>query len=1222
MISRNWSYWSLFFAISLLLASCGRSNIYGTDGSGIWPDGGTDGMTDGPLPCTPTCEKICQMMKDCAIITSGQVKDCENKCKSDPTSPEILCLGQLVCKPPPPNCTAVKQCTVNPQVPDLTLSSFGASSSISGQIDYQARVCNTGTGAASTFRVHFYRRLSAPPKPGQMGERQVQINGLASGACHTVSIKDTGLAAGTYNTWVQVDAEKAVLETDENNNVDGPQPVKVSGTTTDKPDLVVRTLSPSVDAAAGTVTYTVSVCNAGKGIAAATTVDIYLNRSSAPTASVPGTTQLKTGTLPAGICMSMNSAKVPLTSGTTYQSWAYVDRLNSVIESNEGNNVYGPVKFSVSTTKLPDLVVSLSANSSPTGLVNYMVTVCNKGQATAAASVVEIYYNRSTQPPSSTPGNMKLAMTALPPGVCRGTYVPAKLLPGKYSSWAYVDRINSVKESIESNNTYGPVTFTVGGPIYDPDLVITGMKASTSSSGAVTYFINVCNYGKATSPATTVDLYYNRSSQPSSSSTPNDKASVSSLAPGACTSVTINATFKTGTYTSWAYVDRVNYVKESNEGNNIYGPVKVIVGGTDPKPDLVVTNVTNGTNSYGYTYYYITVCNKGGQSATTAALDLYYNRSSKPSSSTPGDMISSVYNLAAGACTTRTMAVVLTPGTYSSWVYVDRGNTVSESNEGNNVYGPVKVTVAGTGKPDLHIINVSTSQTSTYTYYYVTVCNKGTARSGTTYMDLYYNRSSVPPTSLQGNLETYLSSLNAGACMTRTFYATLPGGTYNSWVRVDRKNVVYESNESNNYYGPVKVTVTGTGKPDLQITNVTTSPSSSGTYTYYYVTVCNKGTASAGYARIELWYNRTSKPPSTLPGDRYTTSPTLMAGACSTRTIYAYLGPGTYNSWLWVDRTNAVLETNENNNTYGPVKVTVGTAQQSDLVITSLKAVPGKPGPGTPPGTTMYYITVCNKGAASSSTTYVDVYFNAKGTPPASQKGDMATYVYGLAPGACTSRTINAMLKPGTYYSYARVDRMNYVKESNENNNTYGPVKFTVGGPPTRPDLTITKFSANASSGTYVTYSMAVCNNGQASSAATYVDLYYNRSTAPTPGTVGNQTMNVSPLSAGQCTSVSHNASLKPGTYSSWAYVDRSNYVQEINENNNITGPYTFTAGSSTAKCTLVCNTLISPCGLMTSSQFNTCMSMCTALPSTKVDCAYKAAQSKSCMSIFYCLYT
>ena len=132
-----------------------------------------DFMTDGPLPCTPDCTKICELERGCGIISSGQVQGCINTCQASPTKPELLCLGQLACQPPPPNCVAAKACISNPKVPDLTVT-HSVSSPAAGQILFMATVCNKGTGDAKTFRVHFYRNLSSPPTSGQPGDIALQ----------------------------------------------------------------------------------------------------------------------------------------------------------------------------------------------------------------------------------------------------------------------------------------------------------------------------------------------------------------------------------------------------------------------------------------------------------------------------------------------------------------------------------------------------------------------------------------------------------------------------------------------------------------------------------------------------------------------------------------------------------------------------------------------------------------------------------------------------------------------------------------------------------------------------------------------------------------------------------------------------------------------------------------------------------------------------------------
>ena len=1549
---------SLMVAV-MILAACGRSDVVSNA-----TDGGLDGSGDGPPPCTPSCTKICAMEKSCGIITATQVSACESKCSADPSAPEVLCMAQLVCKSTM-DCTAAKQCISNPTVPDLTVT-HSASSPSAGQIQYKATVCNNGSGAASTFRVHFYRNRSIAPTAGEYGDRTFQLTSLAAGACRTVTLTDTGLSAGSYNTWSQVDADKAVVEISESNNVYGPYKVAVSGTTTKLPDLIVQNLTvvpgpsgyttfhvtacnygqgatattsryqlyfnsssspgpyttvnrtftvaagfspgsctnfkasatfqtgtyyawaradngnqikesnesnntfgpvvykvgstlkvpdlvfsmvsssvspngvvtykgivvnkgqgaatkgfyvglfynlnsgpvpnnkadkqiymgsylapggsipfswsvqfkPGVytswarvdDTAAiteiyewnntygpmkftvtggsnlpdlvvqkltastsssGLVTFQAYVCNLGKGAAPyGSYLWLYTHRSSSPTPYDKPDKELGLGSMAGGFCKTMtwqtylkagtylawamvdgknvvkesneynnvygsvkytvsggpnlpdlviskmgasqtptgsvtytivacnkgnamvsaytylniyaHSATKPsikdkpsaqiylgysisagncvtrtwstnLKPGATYLSWALVDGTNAVTESNENNNTFGPLKVTVGgTTKLPDLVTSLKATSSSSGVVTYSASVCNKGSGTASGSFrLYLYVHSYTKPGASTAGSKQFILSSLAAGACKTSTWKVTLKAGTYYSWAQVDALKQIKESNENNNFYGPLTVTVGGTTKLPDLVVTGMKALPGPTGVVTYGVTVCNKGAAAANNVLLRLYVNSNTKPGASTPYSKQYNLGSFAVGTCKNAGSNISLKPGAYASWALVDPQNSIKESNENNNAYGPVKFTVGTTTNKADLYIASIKlNATSSY--TYFYVQVCNKGKVAVPYAKVDLYYNRSTKPTATVDGDQTSYVYNLNPGACQQRNFYTVLTPGTYASWAYVDRTNSVPESNETNNVFGPLKHTVAGTGKPDLQIISLTSSQTSTYVYYYITVCNKGTAKSGNTFLDLYYNRSSAPPASLAGNNTTTMYALNPGACQTRTMYAGLPGGTYKSWVRVDRTNVVYESNENNNLYGPVTVKVTGTGKPDLVVTNVSFASNTSG-YHYYYVTLCNKGNATAVSTKLEVYYNRSTKPPASLTGDYTSYTGTLYAGACATRTVYAALSAGSYTSWIYVDRTNAVLESNEANNIYGPVKVTVGGGGAPDLQISAVKPYT------TPTGYFYYYVTVCNNGKGTAATSVVDVYYNRSSAPSVYTPGNRTTYVPQLAAGACSTRTVYALNLPsGTLTSWARVDRTNAVKESNENNNLYGPMKIVNGT--NKPDLRVTQLKANPGPSGYTNYAAMVCNYGKASSASTTVDIYYNLPYPPGPTHAGNTSVTVSALGAGQCSQVNRTVQLKAGTYNSWARVDRINKVAESNEANNYHGPYKFTvSGSTIQQCNFVCNRLVNACGLP-SSQFAMCISYCGSMSQAKKDCAYKAAQAKNCNGIMGCL--
>ena len=1050
-------------AAIVLVSACGRqpsANI--TDGGGTVYDigGGGEGFIpldsgpDMPPPCTPDCGKICEMQRDCGMIGPGEVNQCEKDCQANPKEPALVCMAQLVCAPTP-DCNAAKQCKADPKAPDLKVS-HSAQSFGTGSISYTGKVCNVGTGDAPASTVHFYRNLTAAPKAGQKGDRVVKVSALKAGVCVSVQETDNNLASGTYSTWAQADAENVVAETDETNNTSGPIAVTIKGTPTDKPDLVVANMLVQVSSTAGTAAYDVSVCNNGKGASGATSVAIYVDSPTKPTPSTPGNTIINVPALAAAACTTLQY-KASLTSGKTYQSWAYVDFSNQIVETVESNNTFGPVKFTVGgTTKLPDMVVTSMTVTTSATTGTFTIKICNQGTAASGqTSYLWLYANRATAPTSATKANKVLGVASMAPAACK---TAVWVVPGKagnsYKAWALADPQNLIAESSESNNVYGPVSWSLAAT-KKPDLTVSSLAAASSSTGVVTYKVQACNNGAAAAAGTFyVGFYANLSSAPTATTAATGTVAIAGLGIGACKTISYNTTLKAGTYASWAFADYKNLISESNEANNYVGPTKVVVNTTVPKPDLQISTVSVSQTSYSYTRYDVTVCNKGSVSASYSNLELYLNRASKPTASTPGNLTSYVNTLAPGACYNRTFNTILSPGTYTSWLYVDRTDAVDETNETNNTYGPVKVVVPGTGKPDLQVINVSTSQANGYVYYYMTVCNKGTATSGNTSLDLYYNLASKPTGATPGNITTTMQSLTQGACTTRTGYTTLPGGTYKSWVYVDRENIVLESAEANNTYGPVTVTVTGTGKPDLQITNVSTSPYSSG-YTMYYVTVCNKGNATAGYARIDLYYNRATKPTVTDVGERYTSTSTLTAGACTTRNIYAQLATGTYNSWLWVDRTNAVLESKEANNMYGPLKVTVGSTGTADLIVSSLT------GSADASGTVVYYANVCNNGYGASTATTVDIYYNSTYPPSAGTKGDTYASVPALASQTCTSVGVKAQLKNGTYYSWAYADRTNTVKETNENNNYRGPTTIIVGGTTTNYCTTVCAYLVN-----------------------------------------------------------------------------------------------------------------------------------------------------------------
>jgi hypothetical protein len=131
-------------------------------------------------------------------------------------------------------------------------------------------VKNTGVAVADSFYIDFYADRSAPPSPGQAGDRRRLVHSLAVG---DTAVFTTGLVAcdtiAAWKSYVAVDIDGWVVETDESDNAHGPTridwlaprepgwPVPVSAGTVTSP-LVV-----DLDGDAGTLEV-IAGCSDGK----------------------------------------------------------------------------------------------------------------------------------------------------------------------------------------------------------------------------------------------------------------------------------------------------------------------------------------------------------------------------------------------------------------------------------------------------------------------------------------------------------------------------------------------------------------------------------------------------------------------------------------------------------------------------------------------------------------------------------------------------------------------------------------------------------------------------------------------------------------------------------------------------------------------------------------------------------------------------------------------
>ena len=345
---------SLFFLASG--GGCGRSPVNGNGVPGPRVDGGgrygetaprvdalrpdsfvaDRGISDSG-PCATGCVESCKLLVDCGLFATGPMA-CLKACPTwKPAT--VHCLDGVVCAPQP-SCDAAKACILSPPpLPDLRFKDVRIVAKGS-TVDYRFQVCNAGGGVVTAaFDIDLFWDT---PTFGAAADWTMTIpSGLPPGACGPAAARRTNTPDGVYQTWIQIDAKKAVLESDENNNLVGPFPVTVASPKLI--DLVVKRFDAKVSGS--DINYEIEICNDGTSPAGFFRVDLFYNSVVAPF-GVLGDQSLNFFSLAAGACKvdKRTYAQAPV---GTYRSWVKIDALNTIPETNENNNVAGPKQVQI-----------------------------------------------------------------------------------------------------------------------------------------------------------------------------------------------------------------------------------------------------------------------------------------------------------------------------------------------------------------------------------------------------------------------------------------------------------------------------------------------------------------------------------------------------------------------------------------------------------------------------------------------------------------------------------------------------------------------------------------------------------------------------------------------------------------------------------------------------------------------------------------------------------
>jgi uncharacterized protein (DUF1697 family) len=383
---------------------------------------------------------------------------------------------------------------------------------------------------------------------------------------------------------------------------------------------------------------------------------------------------------------------------------------------------------------LPDLIVKSMSYSPPTPQVGdpyvyFDIVIKNQGQARANLRNMKLSLYKTNL--SNLVGEMTWSSSSteyIDPGqeksILNFTTTQNSDLTqtaGTFTVIADVDSGNVIAESNEGNNQLSK-QITIAAPAL-PDLIVKSMSYSppTPQVGDPYVYFNIVikNQGQARANLRNMKLSLYKTSfvpwwvpsntskilldvpgtlvgemQWSSSSTeyldPGQEKSILNFT----TMQNSDLTQTAGTFTVIAYVDSGNVITESNEENNQLS--KQITIAAPALPDLIVKSMSWSptTPQVGdpYVYFNIVIKNQGQARANlrNMKISLYKNNLSNfvggiqwdPSATTyldPGQELN-IQNTP----TMQNSDLTRTTGTFTVIAYVDSGNVVSESNEGNN----------------------------------------------------------------------------------------------------------------------------------------------------------------------------------------------------------------------------------------------------------------------------------------------------------------------------------------------------------------------------------------------------------------------------------------------------------------------------------------------------------------------------------------------------------
>jgi subtilase family serine protease len=469
-----------------------------------------------------------------------------------------------------------------------------------------------------------------------------------------------------------------------------------------------------------------------------------------------------------------------------------------------------------------------------------------------------------------------------------------------------------------------------------------------------------------------------------------------------------------------------------------------------------------------------------------------------------------VDHLSAGAAATNTFVWKAKAGAHLIRAVVDSEGSIAESNEDNNdktfafsVLAPDLVVDGISWTPE----NPSIGQKVTFT---VTVKNQGNKKAGASSIDLYLDGSLLGSRSVPW--------LDIGDNATATYTLTAISGSHAVEAVADSLHQVNESDETNN-----TMTVTySTAAPDLVIDAITFGDRTESSNVTATVTIKNQGKGTADSSLLALYID------DVFEATAYISR--LGAGATTAPVFSYYINADAHTFKAVADVSNLVAESDESNNT----RTANLSALAPDLVVESITWSPTQP---LIAHQMTFTITIKNQGTRQAGSFDLDFYIN--------EAYKFHQPMASLPAGDTTSITIPWVTQAELITARAVVDVDNYIKESDESNNTMtANVGFTHPAPAT--DLTIQDMTctpASPSIGETVTITVNVNNQGPGQARPSHIAYYVDD--APLGSVYLNQ------IDPGSTANNSITWQVEDGKHQIKAVIDCNNSVAETDESNN-----------------------------------------------------------------------